>query len=94
MLIRHIVVDALDRDNAIEQAVENILLRKCKLIFSNEELKLSTYLCGNGVVYTYRIAETLLLDLLDVEDLFNEILKVLPRQYLMIRLLERGIPLE
>jgi len=94
LLVSHIVVDALDEDASVEQAVKSILSERCKPVFNSEELKLSTYLCGNSVVHAYRVAETLLLDLLGAEDLFNELLRVLPRRYLMIRLLERGMPVE
>lgn len=93
-MIKHIVVDILDKDRNVEQSVRKILSEKCNLAFNDDQLELRAYTCNNGVAYVYRVAEVLLLDILGAEDLFDELLKTLPRQYLMIRLLERGIPIE
>lgn len=93
-MLKHLLVDVLDKDMSIELAIRSRLSEKCKLVFESNELKLGLFACNDGVVYLSRVSTVLLLDILGPESILDSILDILPKNYLMIRLLERGIPVE
>lgn len=93
-MLKHITVDVVDKDTQVENAVRKILSETCSALHGSVDVKVSTYMCKDGVVHVYRDKVTLLLDIIGAEEVFHALLRVLPRQYVLIRLLERGIPLE
>ncbi|MEM0002250.1 MAG: hypothetical protein QXV54_02895 [Desulfurococcaceae archaeon] len=93
-MVKHILIDILEENTLVESSVINKLIEKCREIFKEDidshEIKL--YYCNKGVAYVQKRNSMLLVDLIDSEEVFDAILGVLPRENLMIRLVERGAP--
>jgi hypothetical protein len=93
-MIKHILIDILRGNTLIEESLTSKLSEKCQLVFRGSigDDAVMFYQCGKGTVYVQKRNNVLLLDLIDSEEVFEEMLEVFPREHLMIRLVERGIP--
>lgn len=93
-MIKHILIDVLSENPSIKSSILGKLSEKCRVLFEENtgDHEIKFYYCNKGTVYVQRRSNTLLLDLIESEDVFEAILEALPRENLMIRLIERGVP--
>jgi hypothetical protein len=93
-MIKHILIDILRENTLIEESITSKLSERCQQVFRGSigDDAVMLYQCGKGAAYVQRRNNVLLLDLIDSEEVFEEMLEVFPREHLMIRLVERGIP--
>lgn len=90
-MFHHILIDLLDRDLYVEKSITGVVDSKCRLLHREIESNISIYRCIDGFVYLTRRGDVLLIDIIDAEWVFEDILKHLPIEYAAIRLVERGI---
>jgi len=93
-LVQHILIDVVDQNGEVFQKITSIL-GECVLACSSESVKgnlISLYKCGEVVLTLYKLHKELLVDVLGGENCFvYKILNVLPREKVVIRLVERGV---
>ncbi len=94
MLIKHIALDLSTRDPGVEEGIRRVLTSSCIELYrgSVERGDLVVYNCRDSIVSILKTSGFLLVDIIGEERVFEELLNVLPREYIMVRLLERGFP--
>ncbi|GEM_PF-1054242 len=94
IVVQHILIDIVDQDGESFQKITSIL-DECVLACSSEDIKgnlISLYKCGEAILTLYKLHKELFVDVLGGEDSFvYKILDVLPREKVVIRLVERGV---
>lgn len=96
-IIKHILIDVLEDPTIYLAKVTNRLSSLCTETIDRvtENNKLLIYDCGKSYVYINVIGErVLLIDITGEESIFEEIIKDLPIDGIIIRLIERGYPEE
>lgn len=91
--VKHVLIDVINIDaeavNKILNTIEEVC-GKVDKIAGLKNIEIGMYMCQNGFVHVQQHGKLLLIDLYDSEDVFERILRCLPREYVMIRLVERG----
>ncbi|MEM4718347.1 MAG: hypothetical protein QXE81_06315 [Desulfurococcaceae archaeon] len=93
--VKHLLIDILNLDTETKNRILGSLERICRKlngIPGSMDTGLDIYICQNGFIYVQQRGKLLLMDLFDSENVFDKILEYLPMEYVMIRLVERGLP--
>jgi hypothetical protein len=93
-LVRHVIIDVKPRDQVVGEKILNTIKALCVEHYSRAIASgaVSLHECRSGLVYIYSRSGALYIDIVGDEEVFEALLDQLPREYLVIRLIERGFP--
>lgn len=93
-MLSHIQVDILEPSEDVQRKIMGVLNSTCRNVFKDSEVKLELYYCGESVVLIYKLGNSLLIDLIGDERAFDRLADTIPVQRVIVRLVERGVPLK
>lgn len=92
--LSHILIDILDPTEINQHKITESLRALCTPVFSSRNIQLEVYYCDGPVVYVHKRGNNLLIDIIEGEYIFDKLADYIPPQYVIIRLVERGVPAE
>ncbi|MEM1864401.1 MAG: hypothetical protein QXN10_05830 [Desulfurococcaceae archaeon] len=89
-MIKHVMIDIMKENNKIYENIIKILKEQCNEMYNHME-SLRLFKCENVLVEVKLFTNYLLVDLIgECDRLLDNIIEILPKTSILIRLVERG----
>ncbi|MEM1627962.1 MAG: hypothetical protein QXP02_00030 [Desulfurococcaceae archaeon] len=89
-MIKHVMIDIMKENNKIYENIIKILKEQCNEMYNHME-SLRLFKCENVLVEVKLFTNHLLVDLIgECDRLLDNIIEILPKTSILIRLVERG----
>lgn len=92
-MVSHILIDVSDPSGELRRRIRELLVKLCQPIYASENLGLELFKCSEALVQVLGKESNVFIDVVGEEGILDKLAEVLPAQRVIVRLVERGIPL-